>query len=65
MVNDVHIAKEERTGCFTLLLLCCGCLCSLSLPQGAVGLCCVIVAFPGHTHLFFILFSTPQDRTKV
>ena len=31
-----------------LLLLCCGCLCSVSLPRQAV-----IAVFPGHTHLLF------------
>ena len=34
-----HPGKEERAGCFTLIvfLMSCDCLCSLTLPHGAVG----------------------------
>ena len=32
----------------------CDCLCSVALPQSAVGgLQCVVVLFPGHSHLLF------------
>ena len=42
--------EEERAGCSNLivLLLSCGCLCSVSLPSGAVDWS-VVVAFPGHS----------------
>ena len=30
----IIFAEEERDGCFTL---CCGCLCGVSLPHGAMG----------------------------
>ena len=34
------LAEEERAGCFSLIvfLLVCGCLCSVSLQHGAIGL---------------------------
>ena len=39
VLNVRYLAGEERAGCFTLIvsLMSCGCLCSLSLPHGAVG----------------------------
>ena len=35
----MYLIGEVRAGCFTLIvfLLLCGCLCSVSLPHGAVG----------------------------
>ena len=47
--------KDERAGCFTLVLflLSCGCQCLVSRPRGAMGwsvVWSVIVAFPGLTH---------------
>ena len=51
-----HLAEEERTCCFTLFSSLCyvsvGGL-SLFLEIMWFGLQCVIVAFPGHTHLLF------------
>ena len=47
---------RERACCLTPIVfwMLCSCYCSLSLPRGAVGgLWCVVVTFPGHTHLFF------------
>ena len=40
----------KRVGCFTLIVFC---LCSVSLPRGAVGwsVVCDCVPFPGNTHL--------------
>ena len=38
-----------------MLLLLCGCMCSVSLPPVPwAGLRSVNVAYPGHTHLFFV-----------
>ena len=50
-----HLEEEERDA---LLLLAYGCLVTvnilcLSLPVPRVGLWCVIVVFPDHTHLLF------------
>ena len=52
-----HIAEEERAGWFTIivLLMSCGYLFSVSLPRCVVG-CSVIVAFPGHNYLSYLLF---------
>ena len=50
-----HIAEENGTGCFILIifLLSCYRLCSVSfLHVSMVGSWSVIVAFPGHTFLF-------------
>ena len=53
-----HFEKEERAGCFFLLSYRClvnvivGCL-YFRVPW--VGLQCVIMAFPGHTHLLLQL----------
>ena len=43
--HAIHLPEEERAGYFTLLvfLLSCGCLCSVSLPCGAVIWCVVFV----------------------
>ena len=60
-----HVDEEETAaGCIHLLMkhrtqtattqLCCGCLCFVSLPRGALS---VITAFPGHTHLLLWMFS--------
>ena len=51
-----HLQEEERAGCF--LLSSCGCLATVSvlwlfLTLPWVGLRCVIVVFPDHTHLLF------------
>ena len=45
-----HIANEETAG--TAFLLSYGCLCPVSVPQGAKGWY-VIVAFSDHTCVFF------------
>ena len=42
------LLEEERTGCFTLIIV----VCIASLPHGAVGCSVVCVAFPDHTHFF-------------
>ena len=58
-----HLAKEEIAGSFTLigfllvLLIVFGALC-LFLTMSWVGLQCVLVAFPGHTYLFFEVHYT-------
>ena len=47
---------EERAVCLTLFVFMVSydCYCSVALPHGAlVGLQCVIVVFPDHTHLHF------------
>ena len=51
-----HIGEEERAGCYVLLSF--GCLVTanvlwLFLMMSWVGLQCVIVEFPDHTHLRF------------
>ena len=58
-----HLADEEIAGCFTLivfllaLLIVFGALC-LFLTVSWVGMQCVIVAFSGHTYLFFEVHYT-------
>ena len=51
-----HLGGEKKNGCFTLIAFQChltvSVLC-LFLTVPWVGLQCVIVAFPGHTHLLF------------
>ena len=34
-----HLTEEEKADCLTLIVLCCGCLCSVSLPQSMVCDC--------------------------
>ena len=53
-----HLTEEERAGCFTVIvfLLPCGCTCYMSLPRGTMRSWSLTVAFPGHTHLLFMLF---------
>ena len=48
---------EERAGCFTLIVFLMGCDCVLWLFHMIpwVGLQCVIVVFPDHTHCLFII----------
>ena len=46
------IRMSERE--LVVYLMICDCKCSVALPYGAIGsLQCVIVVFPGHTHLHF------------
>ena len=57
-----HHEEEERACCFSFIFLRMSCYCkfSVTLPHGAVltmpwvGLRCVIVVFPDHTHLHFV-----------
>ena len=48
----------RKTELVVLLKLCCGCLCSVSLPHNVVGCSavCDIVAFPGHPNFFIQIF---------
>ena len=49
---------EERVGCFAFIVLrmSCYCICSVTLPHGAVGWSAVVIVFfPDHTHLLFYL----------
>ena len=58
-----HLAGLEIAGCFSfiVLLIACGCYCSLPFPHMAVGwstvpgagLQCVIMTFPDHTHFLY------------
>ena len=56
-----HLAGEEKDGCFAFIvfLMSCGCYCSshlcLFLTVPWVGLQCLIVVFPGHAHLLFVI----------
>ena len=57
MLSDIsicsnHLAGKEGTGCFTLFAFLASCDC-LFLTVLWVGLQCVNVSFPGHTHLLF------------
>ena len=56
-----HLEEEEKAGCFAVIVLqmYCYCKCYVALPYGPVGLRCVIVVFPGHTHLVFKEFGIP------
>ena len=58
----MSILEEEKAGCFAFIVLqmYCYCKCYVALPQGAVvGLQYVIVVFPYHTHLLFVLNLRP------
>ena len=51
-----HLEEEEKAGCFVIIVLQMYFYyrCAVALPRGAVvGLQCVIVVFPDHTHLLF------------
>ena len=51
-----HLEEEERAGCFAFIVLrmSCYCKCSVNLLVVPwIGLRCVIVVFPDHTHLLF------------
>ena len=50
---NIFVRKRKLVA---LLFLYCGCLCSVFLPRGGIGLQSVIVAFPGHTHLLLNLW---------
>ena len=53
-----YLEEEERAGCFAFVVLRMSCynICSVALPYAAVGcLQCVIVVFPGHTYLLFLI----------
>ena len=55
-----HLDQEERAGCFAFIVLWMSCYrkCSVALPQVPwVGLQCVIMVFPDHTHLLFIILG--------
>ena len=52
----IILVENKRAGCFALavFLMACGIRCSVGLPHGVtVGLRCVIVVFPYHTHVIF------------
>ena len=61
VLSSFTLISLMRAGCLdlTVLLLTCGCWCSVPLPRCELvcGLWSVIVAFPGHTHLLY--FSLP------
>ena len=53
-----HLDEDERAGCFAVIVfwMSCYCTCLVALPQcGVVGLQFVIVVFPDHTHLLFVI----------
>ena len=53
-----HLIEEEKAGCLAIIVLqmYCNYKCYVALPHGSVvGLQCVIVVFPDHTHLLFLL----------
>ena len=54
-----HLEEEERAGCFGFIVLQVSryCKCPVTLPYGAV---CVIVVFPDHTYLSFLIMSRGQ-----
>ena len=39
----------------------CFCLCSVALPHSGMGLQCVIVVFPDHIHLPFVLCEKEKE----
>ena len=48
-----------------LVLMSYYCKCFVALPHGAVGgLLCVIVVFPGHTHLLFVIVIRIHEIPK-
>ena len=52
---------KERAGCFAIIVIQMYCYykCPVGLPRGAmVGMQCVIVVFPDHTHLSFCLSAS-------
>ena len=51
------MGKRERAGCFAWFVLLVSRECCVTLPRGAVGLSavCVIVVFPDHARLLFLL----------
>ena len=55
-----HLAEVKRVGCFTLIMLSCGCQCSFIFSPlvSWVSLWPMLVAFLGHTHLFWALLSS-------
>ena len=61
-----HLDGEERAGCFTLLvfLASCECCCSVALlTMLRVGIQCVIVVLPDHTHLpFYCLYKLVANK---
>ena len=60
-----HLDEEERAGCFALIVLCLATVnvLWLFLTVSWVGLQCVSVVFPDHTHLLLDLFC-PCPQTK-
>ena len=48
----IHLAGEERVSWFTFIVFLISCVLCLFLTVPLVGLQCVIVEFPGHTHFF-------------
>ena len=59
---------EERAGCFTLICSECHVVVIifwLFLAVQQIGLCCVIVVFPGYTHLlsmsFILILNNPPE----
>ena len=59
--------EEEKAGCFAIIVLQMYCYYkySVALPHGAmVGLQCVIVIFPDHTHLLSMEFSCSLAREE-
>ena len=54
LVSYISLGKRERTGIVFLMACDYKCSVSLTLTVRLVGLQCVIVSSPGHTHLFSI-----------
>ena len=55
-----HVDGEERAGCFTLSSWCLKIAVWLFLTLSWVGLKFVIVVFPDHTHLLFLMIVSPD-----
>ena len=55
-----YFDEEERAGCFTLMifLMYCDCWCFMELPLDWDGLRCVIVVFPDHNNVLFVIIVT-------
>ena len=54
----IHLDEVEKAGCLAIIVLQMYCYCNvmwLFLTVPWVGLQCVIVVFPDHTHLLFVI----------
>ena len=60
-----HLAREEKAGCFTsiVILMSCHCYCSLTLPHDVMGWSAVwIVVFPGQAYLLFCNHLAREEK---